>query len=77
MRKECDFMIKLYSQPACGMCKAMHMQLEKEKIPYEEIQDVEAMRKIGIFHTPTLELEDGTRLAGPAAVKFIKEYNRK
>ena len=77
MIKEEKFLIKLYSQPTCGMCKAMHMQLEKEKIPYEEIQDVEVMQKVGIFHTPTLELEDGTRLTGSDAIKFIKEYNRK
>lgn len=70
-------MIKLYSQPTCGMCRALHLQLDKEKIPYEEIQDIDIMQERGICHTPTLELEDGSRLIGSEAIKFIKEYNRK
>lgn len=67
-------MIKLYSQPTCGMCKAVHMQLNKKQIPYEEIQDIELMKSKGIQHTPTLEKEDGELLMGTSILDFINNY---
>ena len=70
-------MIVLYTQPGCGMCKALHMQLDKEGISYKEIQDTEEMLKKGIVHTPTLEIEDGKFLTGADAIRFVKTYNRK
>lgn len=66
-------MVRLYSQPTCGMCKALHIQLDKAGIEYEEIQDLGAMAEKGIKHTPTLETEDGKLLQGADAIRYVRE----
>lgn len=65
-------MIKLYSQPACGQCKLIHRLLDQNKIEYENCQDIDYMKSVGVSHTPVLELEDGTRLEGKAIMDYIK-----
>ena len=61
---------KLYSQPSCGMCRAVHMMLDRKGIEYEECQDVHEMEKLGILHPPVLDV-DGTRYEGRAIYDWI------
>lgn len=51
-------MIILYSQPGCPQCRMVHMLLDKKKIEYQEVQDVNLMLEKGIRHTPALEVDE-------------------
>ncbi len=64
--------IKLYSQPTCGMCKTVHMLLDRKGIKYTECQDVDYMQDIGINHTPTLDV-DGTLYTGRDIIDWINK----
>ena len=65
-------MIKLYSQPNCGMCKTIHIFLDKKEIKYEECQDIDYMQDIGINHTPTLDV-DGVLYTGRDIIDWINQ----
>lgn len=56
--------IKLYSQQSCCMCKALHMQLDKLQVEYDEIVIDDTNRQElfnkGIKSTPTLIVDDET-----------------
>lgn len=65
MRKGASNMqIKLYSQVGCCMCKALHMQLDKLNVEYEEIVIDDTNRQelfnSGIKSTPTLVVDEET-----------------
>lgn len=62
--------VKLYSQPGCGMCKAVHMLLDKKGIEYEECQDIDTMISLGVTGTPTLEV-DGQRFVKKECLDWI------
>lgn len=64
--------IKVYSLPTCGMCKALKRELENRKIQYEDCQNIEVMKELGITHTPILEV-NGVRYGFKEAISFIKE----
>ena len=63
----------LFTQKGCGMCKAIHMLLDKKNIDYDEIiitlENVEFYREKGIMSTPTLVV-DGQLLSG----KELKDW---
>lgn len=63
-------MVKLYSQPGCGQCRAIHTLLDKKNIQYEECQDIDYMISIGIKHTPVLEVDD-KKLIGAEIFSYI------
>ena len=65
--------IKLYSQPECGMCRAVHMLLDRKGIKYEECQDIDTMQSVGVNHTPTLDV-DGTRYTGKEIYDWINSF---
>lgn len=54
--------IKLYTQVGCCMCKAIHMQLDKLQVEYEEIviddNNRQELFHNGITSTPTLVVDD-------------------
>ena len=50
--------IKLYSQPGCGMCNTIKRMLQLKHIEYEDCEDTEVMKKLGITHPPVLEVDD-------------------
>ena len=62
--------IRLYTQVGCCMCKAIHMQLDKLQVEYEEIviddNNRQELFNNGITSTPTLVVDDeiflGTRV---------------
>ena len=66
-------MLKLYSQPTCGMCKALHIKLDRLGIPYEEIQDLKIMKAKGIQSVPVIELDDGKLLRGADAFSYVNK----
>ena len=55
-------MVKLFTQAGCGMCKSVHMMLDKNKIEYEDIivtdNNLEEVRAQGVLGTPTLIVGD-------------------
>lgn len=65
--------IKVYSLPTCGMCKALKQLLKTRNIQYEDCQDIELMKELGITGTPTLEF-NGVRYYAKKAVDFIKQH---
>ena len=65
-------MIKLYSQPSCGMCKTIHILLERKGIKYEECQDIDYMQDIGINHTPALDV-NGVLYTGREIIDWINK----
>ena len=63
--------IVFYHQKNCGMCRAVEMQLNKHGIKYDSIDSIEDMKKLGIMHTPVLEV-NGERLEGTSIMNWIK-----
>lgn len=60
-------MVKLYSTH-CPKCNQLIKQLNAASIPFEEIDDIDYMKGIGLGGSmPKLGLEDGTILEFPAA----------
>lgn len=56
--------IILYTQHGCGMCRAVHMQLDKLNVEYEEVVIDDTNRQeffnTGIKSTPTLIVDEET-----------------
>ena len=65
-------MITIYSLPNCGNCKMLKKILEDKNISFNKIEDKEIIIENGITTIPTLELEDGTRLAFGDAYRWIQ-----
>ena len=63
--------IVLYSSNSCGVCKMLKMMLLNSNVEFEVNQDENYMRKNGILHIPTLEV-NGNRMNASEAVKWIK-----
>ena len=63
----------LYTQATCPMCKTVHMLMDKAGIPYEECQDVEAMKACGVERSPTLKA-DGQLYVGKAIFSWINSH---
>ena len=64
-------MIKMYSTH-CPKCKVLAMKLAQKNIEFEEIDDIEVMRQIGLKSAPALQVE-GQILDFNAAIAWIKE----
>lgn len=68
--------IILYTQEHCPMCKAVHMQLDKLEVKYENIVIDDNNRKEyiekGIKTTPTLIIGEAT-FVGPSIKEAIHE----
>ena len=65
--------ITLYSSPTCPICKMLKMELDSRNLEYTYINDVDELIKLGINHTPILEV-NGTRMQAPEARRWIKEH---
>ena len=63
----------LYTQNGCPQCKMVHMMMDKYNIKYEECQDLDKMRELGIVHTPTLSV-DNKLLVGKELMNWINEH---
>ena len=63
--------IKLYTTH-CPQCKVLEMKLAKKGIQYEECDDVEKMKQIGIKAAPALEV-DGDLLSFKQAINWVNE----
>lgn len=70
--------VVLYSQEHCGMCKAVHMQLDKLNVEYEDIilkeNNIEECKAKGVTTTPTLFI-NGEKFYGssiPAGIAKIR-----
>ena len=67
-------MIKFYTQNNCPQCRMVSNLLKSKKIQYQECQDIETMKKIGLSHTPAIEVGD-TLLQGKEMFQYINEAN--
>ena len=61
----------LFTQPTCPQCRTIHMILDNLHFNYDECQDLEKMKEIGINHTPALSV-DGQIFYGNDIVKYAK-----
>lgn len=64
-------MIKMYSTH-CPKCKVLAMKLAQKNIEFEEIDDLDEMRSIGLKSAPALRI-DGQILDFNAAIAWVKE----
>ena len=64
-------MIKMYSTH-CPKCKVLAMKLAQKNIEFEEIDDLNEMRSIGLKSAPALQI-DGQILDFNAAIAWVKE----
>ena len=64
-------MIKLYTTN-CPKCNILKLELDKAKIEYESIHDVNLMMDLGIMSAPVLELETGEMLTFKVALERIR-----
>lgn len=62
--------VKLFHQHGCPMCRAVKMSLDKKRISYEESDDIDEMKALGIMHTPVLSV-DGKLLSGRDIMAWI------
>ncbi len=62
----------LYTQQSCPQCRMIHVLLDKKKnIQYDECQDIEEMKKVGVNHTPAANI-NGQIIQGKALIDYIK-----
>ena len=64
--------VTLYTLPTCGMCKLLKEQLNRKKIVFKEVQDLNILEKKKIIHVPTLEI-NGSLMNFKQALKWIEE----
>ncbi len=64
-------MITMYSTH-CPKCKVLSMKLAQKGIEFEEVDDMEEMRRIGLKSAPALKIE-GNILDFNKAIEWIKE----
>lgn len=62
--------IILHTQDGCPQCRMVHMLLDKKHLEYTENKDLDKMKKLGISHTPALEVE-GKILQGKDMFSYI------
>ena len=63
-------MIKMYSTH-CPKCKVLAMKLAQKGIDFEEIDDLDEMRRIGLKSAPALRIE-GNILGFNEAIEWVK-----
>ena len=63
----------IYSTENCPKCSFLKNKLKEQNINFEECRDHEEIVKKNIFTVPTVELNDGTRLNYPQALKKLQE----
>lgn len=63
--------ITVYSSPTCPKCKMLKLTLQKEGIEYEENQDLEVMKSLGITSVPVLSV-NGQLFGMQDAIKWIR-----
>lgn len=64
-------MIKMYSTH-CPKCKILAIKLAQKGIDFEEIDDLDEMRRIGLKSAPALRVE-GEILDFNAAIAWLRE----
>lgn len=69
-----NLMMKFYTQNNCPQCRMVSDLLKSKKIQYQECQDIEMMKKIGLLRTPAIEV-DGKLLQGKEMFQYINEAN--
>lgn len=65
-------MVNLYST-GCPKCKILEMKLNQKNIKFNEINDIEVLRKKNFLSVPVLEI-DGKLLNFAEAVEFVNNF---
>ena len=68
-------MIKIYTQPNCPNCSILKSKLEDKEIKYENVIDIEVMRRLGIRTVPMIEI-DGKLMNYYEGVKWVNAYEK-
>lgn len=55
------------------MCKVAIMMMNKKGIAYDESEDIEKMRSLGLTHTPALMVDDAI-LTGRDIMAWISKF---
>lgn len=63
--------VKLYSKIGCTRCDTLKRKLGEANIPYEENNDEEEMRQLGICYIPVLCV-DGNMMNFSEAIKWLR-----
>lgn len=69
-------MIKFYHTLTCPQCRMVEMLLNKYKIEYISITDVEEMKSKNITHTPAIEVEDNKILQGKPLIDWVNQFKK-
>ena len=64
-------MVKLYSTH-CPKCKVLTIKLTQKNIPFEVIDDLEVMKRLGFKSAPMLDV-DGKLYDFARALEWVKE----
>jgi len=51
-------MVKIYTTETCPRCRVLKTKLDSKGIDYEEITDVEEIKKLGILSVPYMQVDD-------------------
>lgn len=63
-------MIAIYTTTTCPKCKILKKKLDDKKIKYEEINDEELLRKMGIMSVPIM-IVDGRLYEFADAIQYV------
>lgn len=62
--------IKIYST-GCPRCRVLESKLNKAHIEYEECDDIDVMRSMGITEVPVIDIGDGELMNFVDACRWI------
>ena len=60
----------------CPMCKQLERQLGLKGIEFEECEDQDKMRELGLRYAPALQVNGGELMNFQDAIKWIKTHEQ-
>lgn len=67
----------VYSLPTCGQCRVLKAKLKEKNIDFTVVEDIEAMKELGIQGVPVLQFDDGSKLIQMEAIKWATAQGAK
>lgn len=67
----------VYSLPTCGQCRVLKAKLKEKNIDFTVVEDIEAMKELGIQGVPVLQFDDGSKLIQMEAIKWATAQEAK
>lgn len=60
--------IKIYTTPACGICKMVKKKMSEKNIPFEEYNLEDYAEELDIYSAPVLQIDENTLLTSPIEI---------